>query len=152
MTKKKTDSKVRFVWQKQENLFEKVEEKLFEKNLENIENEYPQEDDFEDWEGQPGEPGVEQNRHPFLFTSDNAAIPMGEYFPNPKLYNFWVGYTDFPITDDIIDVIDNTSGVETFERFTPYRMRIAVGKLFKPGEVLTDLEKNVRQYLDKGRQ
>lgn len=143
------------VWQKNENLFESAEEKLHKANAE-AEKELEENDDYdindEEFETESSYEDDEPRsvgRQPFLFTGDGGAVPVHEYFPSGKIYNFWIGYTNFPITDDVMDIIDFTDGIETLERFTRYRMRVGVGKLFKTGEVLSAVRKNVKEFLNK---
>ena len=146
------------VWQKYENVFEKMEEKLYgedKESLNDMDSDF--EDDFDDDEGFDDGYGPEGmkppgGKTPFIFTGDNAAIPVSEYFPSGKIYNFWIGYSRTPITDEIVDLIDNTDGVETFERFTRYRMRVSVAKLFKPSEVLPVIGKKIKGHINKNEQ
>lgn len=59
-----------------------------------------------------------------------GVIPLTENATPSKVYNFWLGHTNFNITSSIENVIENTPGVETLDVFTRYRFRIAIGKAF----------------------
>lgn len=68
-------------------------------------------------------------------------IPMTEHTRAGKLFNFWTAHTNFSITEEIKDIIDNTDGVETLDIFTRYRWRISIGKAFNSWEVKEALMK-----------
>lgn len=76
-------------------------------------------------------------------------IPMDEYSASSKIFNFWVGYTNFSVSKNIHDIIDTAEGVETLDVFTRYRFRIGIGKLFKPSEVMSNITTDVIEYLEK---
>ena len=61
---------------------------------------------------------------------------------NPlKRFNFWIGHTNFPITQIIAEIIDDTPGVEVFQINTPYRFILAVGQMFNQTDVRMDIER-----------
>lgn len=62
-------------------------------------------------------------------------IPVTEMNRPSKTFNFWIGHTNFVIQHKIRDMIEEVSGVETLDVFSPYRMRIAIGKSFDEEEV-----------------
>lgn len=74
-------------------------------------------------------------------------IPMDEMLPSGKIFNFWVGYTNFSITKNIAYILERTDGIETLDIFTRYRFRIGVGKLFEDGEVMRNINSKVYEYL-----
>lgn len=76
-------------------------------------------------------------------------IPMDEYSASSRIFNFWIGHTNFSISQDILDIIDTSDGVETLDIFTRYRFRIGIGKLFKPSEVMSDINHEVIKFLNK---
>jgi hypothetical protein len=55
-------------------------------------------------------------------------------------FNFWEGNTNFPLENYHKFLIDTTPGVETNDIKTPYRFRIAIGKMFDASDVLKRLE------------
>jgi hypothetical protein len=75
-------------------------------------------------------------------------IPINENTVSSKLFNFWVGHTNFDITKDLAEVIERTSGIETLDIFTRYRFRIAVGKAFGDSEVMRDINQRVYRALE----
>jgi hypothetical protein len=55
-------------------------------------------------------------------------VPLNEANLPSSLFNFWMGYTTFEVTDDLEDAIERVDGVETLDVFTRYRFRVAVGR------------------------
>ena len=63
-------------------------------------------------------------------------IPYNELTSPAKLFNFWVGHTNFDITSKAAKVIEKTPGVEILDIFTRYRFRIGIGKCFSDSETM----------------
>jgi hypothetical protein len=76
-----------------------------------------------------------------MIATPMGLIPMTEHTRAGKLFNFWTAHTNFPITQEIKDIIDRTDGVETLDIFTRYRWRISIGKAFNSPEVKSNLMK-----------
>ncbi len=74
-----------------------------------------------------------QNLGPVL-VGPMGIIPVTENNTPSKIYNFWMGHTNFNISEDVADVINKAPGVETFDIFSRYRFRIAIGKAFTSDE------------------
>ncbi len=74
-------------------------------------------------------------------------IPMTEHSTPSKVFNFWEGHTNFNITDGVKEIVNKTDGVETFDIFTRYRMRIGIGKIFKPKDVMYSINTSLNKYL-----
>lgn len=66
-------------------------------------------------------------------------IPVNDNTLSGKLFNFWVGHTNFNITPTVAELIEKTNGVETLDIFTRYRFRISVGKAFDDSEVMRNI-------------
>ena len=77
-------------------------------------------------------------------------IPYTENTASGKIFNFWIGHTNFNITSDVAYEIENADGVETLDVFTRYRFRIAIGKVFDESKVKFDISKNVYKLLSNG--
>jgi hypothetical protein len=75
-------------------------------------------------------------------------IPMNDNTISSKIFNFWVGHTNFNLTKMVVDVIEQTDGVETLDIFTRYRFRIAVGKVFDDSSVMRDINSRVYGLLN----
>jgi hypothetical protein len=70
-------------------------------------------------------------------------IPYNEYTASSKIFNFWIGHTNFTISKSVEDKIENTDGVETLDIFTRYRFRIAIGKVFEDREIMRSIEERI---------
>jgi len=67
-------------------------------------------------------------------------IPMNEHTSCTKIFNFWLGHTNFNISENVAKEIENTDRVETLDIFTRYRFRIAIGKAFKDSSVMQTIQ------------
>lgn len=76
-------------------------------------------------------------------------MPINENTASNKIFNFWLGHTNFDITKKIVSVIEDISGVEALDIFTRYRFRIAVGKAFNDSKVMRSINDQVYKYLDE---
>ena len=74
-------------------------------------------------------------------------IPINESTASGKIFNFWVGHTNFDITNALALIIEETAGVETLDIFTRYRFRIGIGKAFHDSKVMRDFNSRVYDYL-----
>lgn len=74
-------------------------------------------------------------------------IPYTENTASGKIFNFWIGHTNFSITKKIADIIESSEGVETLDVFTRYRFRIAIGKVFDSSKVMKQINDQVYEYL-----
>lgn len=74
-------------------------------------------------------------------------IPVNDNTSSGKLFNFWIGHTNFDITKKIADTIEKTDGVETLDIYTRYRFRISVGKAFDDSFVMRDINRKVYKEL-----
>ncbi len=63
-------------------------------------------------------------------TGPMGAIPLRESNLPSKLFNFWMGDTNFDITHDVQDAMASVPGVESLDVYTRYRFRLAVGRAF----------------------
>lgn len=105
-------------------------------------------DDEEDNVDDEDRPVLQKERIKAIITP-MGIIPMDEYSASSKIFNFWVGHTNFSVSKNIHDIIDTAEGVETLDVFTRYRFRIGIGKLFKPSEVMSNITTDVIEYLEK---
>jgi hypothetical protein len=74
-------------------------------------------------------------------------IPINENTLSSKIFNLWVGHTNFNISQNIAATIEQTEGVETLDIFTRYRFRISVGKAFDDSAVMRNINKRVYKEL-----
>lgn len=76
-------------------------------------------------------------------------IPLNEHSSPSKNWNFWMGHSNFRITKKIAKIISKVDGVETLDIFSPYRLRVGIGKLFVPGQVIGRITSTVQTELNK---
>ena len=116
---------------------------------ENVEASWP--DYIEDFENAESEKNTEEEdvkRHPmYAISSPMGIIPYNEYSAPSKIFNFWVGHTNFNITVPVFNIIEQTEGIEILDIFTRYRFRIAIGKNFKDRDVMNTINKLIGIYL-----
>lgn len=74
-------------------------------------------------------------------------IPYNEHTACSKIFNFWVGHTNFNITAKVAKIIEDSDGVEILDVFTRYRFRIAIGKLFEDKLVMKKINDNIYDEL-----
>lgn len=139
------------VWQKWADPFggdEDISSEIFD-------NENLHEEESDVFEGLDNDETTENNKlnKKFLTGVRVIATPMGiipltENTCSSKIFNFWLGHTNFNITRKVADIIEETDGVETLDIFTRYRFRISVGKAFKDSEVMRDI--NHKLYQESG--
>lgn len=75
-------------------------------------------------------------------------MPYDEYSSIGKSFNFWIGHTNFDISNQIVDIIELSDGVETLDIFTRYRFRIGIAQLFNSGDVMSNITNSIYKYLD----
>ena len=92
----------------------------------------------------------ESNLKTQVLVSHNLGVfAINENSVSSKIFNFWVGHTNFSLSSPIVNIIEQTDGVETLDIFTRYRFRIGIGTLFKAGSVFSDIEERVLLCLRK---
>lgn len=75
-------------------------------------------------------------------------IPMNENTSSGKIFNFWLGHTNFNLTKGVCSVIESTDGVETLDIFTRYRFRISVGKAFVDSVVMKNIQDAIYEHIE----
>lgn len=103
------------------------------------------------------EEDTEQNKNPVdqikqsgkqirVIATPMGLIPYNEYTASGKIFNFWIGHTNFNLSKKIVSVIEKTDGVETLDIFTRYRFRIGIGKVFEDRDVMKNIEDNIKKH------
>ena len=85
-----------------------------------------------------------------VISTPMGIIPVNDNTLSGKLFNFWMGHTNFDITPKVSDIIEKTEGVETLDIFTRYRFRISVGKAFDDSEIMRKINKRIYSELNNG--
>lgn len=66
-------------------------------------------------------------------------------------FNLWIAHTNFRMSFDLKDFINNIEGIESFELISPYRWRFSIGKLFNEDSIKKLMEDKILTYMkDKG--
>ena len=86
--------------------------------------------------------------HSKAIVTPMGALPVITRNSPGKIFNFWWGHTNFDISDSVSIVISKILGVESLDVLTRHRMRISIGRLFKPGEVMSEVFTAVAEHLD----
>ena len=66
-------------------------------------------------------------------------LPLTEQTKASSHFKLWVGQSNFKLTEDFYKVIGQQPGIEALDILTPYRFRIAVGKMFVDRDVMKDV-------------
>lgn len=66
-------------------------------------------------------------------------IPYNEHTDCAKIFNFWTGHTNFPVTQYFANLLENIDGIETLDIFTKYRFRVAFGKAFNDRDIINTI-------------
>lgn len=74
-------------------------------------------------------------------------IPYNEYTASGKIFNFWIGHTNFSITKSIAKILETTNGIETLDIFTRYRFRIGIGKAFEDRTVMKSIGDRINNLM-----
>ena len=77
-----------------------------------------------------------------------GVLPLTEQSLASSYFKFWVGHTNFKITPKFHRIMSNVEGVESVDVFTPYRFRIGIAKLFKDRTVMSQIRKNLVDYIE----
>lgn len=83
-----------------------------------------------------------------VITTPMGIVPVTENTASGKIFNFWMGHSNFDITKKLALIIEQTNGVETLDIFTRYRFRIGVGKAFIDSVVMRNINNNVYEHLE----
>lgn len=83
-----------------------------------------------------------------VISTPMGIIPINDDTASGKIFNFWLGHTNFNITAKIAHLIESIDGVEALNIFTRYRFRIAIGKAFVDSVVMNNIQITVYEYLE----
>jgi len=68
-----------------------------------------------------------------------GVLPLTEQTRASHYFKLWVGHSNFKLTEDFYRVIGQQPGIEALDILTPYRFRIAVGKMFTDRDVMKEV-------------
>lgn len=133
------------IWQKWVDPFGEKEDE----SPEESDNFYDMDQDQEDLEMEEGFNSVMNQPKPIkVIATPMGIIPVNDNTASGKIFNFWIGHTNFNITSEIAKLIEHCSGVECLNIFTRYRFRIAIGKAFTDSVVMKEIQDTIYNYLE----
>lgn len=87
------------------------------------------------------------NKQNKVLITPMGMIPYNEYTDCSKIFNFWVGHTNFNLSNRVSLIISEIEGVETLDIFTRYRFRVSFGKAFSDREIMNNINTTINSYL-----
>lgn len=84
-----------------------------------------------------------------VIASPLGLIPYNEYTASSKIFNFWVGHTNFNLSKSVVDIIEKCEGVELLDIFTRYRFRVGIGKCFNDSDTMKTIMDSVISFTTK---
>jgi|MDTC01.3.fsa_nt_gb hypothetical protein len=146
-----TNKPITILWQKWTNPYESPHEEgslledLQEKDLEDNWDTYQDtpEETAEEYEQSEESSEIVYRKNTKAIITPMGIIPMDESTACTKIFKFWIGHTNFNISEKINNLIENVNGVEILDVFTRYRFRIAIGQAFKDREVMQAIQERI---------
>jgi hypothetical protein len=105
--------------------------------------------DIDNEELEENKPTIKSTKPVRVVASPLGLIPYNEYTASGKIFNFWLGHTNFNISENIKSILEKSQGVEILDIFTRYRFRIAIGKCFVDSEVISLINENIYSTLNQ---
>jgi hypothetical protein len=90
---------------------------------------------------------IKQEKNNVLLTS-MGIIPYNEHTDCCKIFNFWIGHTNFNLSNRVIEIIQKIDGIETLDIFTRYRFRVSFGKAFVDREIMNNINNQISLLLN----
>jgi hypothetical protein len=131
-------------WEKWMDAFESAEE-----DLHLPIDDGPEEESYLDSQWRPDESDEETEQFVPIkgVMTPYGMLPITDDTLASRKFKFWVGHSNFRLTEDYYGVIGPTEGVETLDILTPYRFRIAVGKMFVDRTVMSSVRDKMVDYV-----
>jgi hypothetical protein len=139
------DTQHRIIWQKWIDPFGRDEEAFdFDPYVGDYEN-----DEEIDTDDENEELKIQKNPQAIkAIATPMGIIPFNDNTASGKIFNFWMGHTNFDISKNIVNIIEKIDGVETLDVFTRYRFRIAIGKAFDDSQIMRNINKKIYNELN----
>jgi hypothetical protein len=115
----------------------------YESDIDQFDNIDMEEDELEEFEQNL----VSNRKEIKVIATPMGLMPYNELTAPGKLFNFWIGHTNFNITPVITKTIEEAEGVEILDIFTRYRFRIGVGKCFNDSETMKNINDQIYTQL-----
>lgn len=94
---------------------------------------------------------IKKNNTPSVrvIASPVGLIPYNEYSASGKIFNFWMAHTNFNISKEVANILENIGGVEILDIFTRYRFRVGIGKCFMEQDVMKNIKDETNIFFNK---
>ena len=117
-------------WEKWVDAFEAEENEMAEEMYEG--------EDFDEYEESLMEQEIMKHSPSHIRTiiTPFGVLPITEKTRASNYFKLWVGHSNFKLTEDFYKIIGESSGGEALDILTPYRFRIAIGKMFVDRDVM----------------
>ena len=117
-------------WEKWVDAFEAEENEMAEEMYEG--------EDFDEYEESLMEQEIMKHSPSHIRTiiTPFGVLPITEKTRASNYFKLWVGHSNFKLTEDFYKIIGESSGIEALDILTPYRFRIAIGKMFVDRDVM----------------
>jgi hypothetical protein len=63
-----------------------------------------------------------------ILSSAFGLIPLTENNLPSNNFDFWIGYTNFDLTNEVVEVLNNIPGIEILDVFSRYTFKIGIGR------------------------
>lgn len=103
--------------------------------------------DYDPYENEDREINTYKIKHNHVLLTSMGMIPYNEHTDCSKIFNFWIGHTNFSISNRIANIIQDVEGVETLDIFTRYRFRVAFGKAFIDRDIINNINTTISSIL-----
>lgn len=97
---------------------------------------------------------LDMEQQDYMSISSFTQTPFGIMNNDHVNFKFWYCYTNFRLGDGVLtctkeieDIIADTDGIEYVEVLTPYRFKIAIGKLFEDSDI--EIRKTIANKLSR---
>lgn len=74
-----------------------------------------------------------------VIVGPSGIIPLRESNSPGEVFRFWLGHSNFKLSNDDVEKIKEVNGVEAINVFTRHRFRVAIGKAFDEHLVMTEI-------------
>lgn len=147
---KRTNNKI-IAWEKFQSPFKEMQNQIMQQ-LQILNNDHDTDTAIED--ENDGYDMYQDSYEEYEDKLDKTTAFMGHSIPlihdKYKNFNIWTGHTTKRISKNVLQQIINIEGTEGVEVVSPYRMNVAVGKLFKPRDVLYKINQIFINLHDSG--
>lgn len=87
-------------------------------------------------------PNVDVTVYPHIVRTPLGDFSVLDHNLPSKNFDCWIGHFNFPITEQVFDILDNhVDGIEVLRVLSKYRIFVGVGRLFRFRDVRSQINK-----------